>query len=631
MHPIEILERYWKYTSFKPFQEDIINAVINKEDTFALLPTGGGKSLCYQIPALYFEGLCVVVSPLIALMQNQVNELKRKGIKAIALTSGMSFKDLDMALDNAIYGKYKFLYLSPERLEQHLVKERIQQMKISLIAVDEAHCISQWGYDFRPAYLNIAKLRDWHPTASCIALTATAKSDIIADITTKLDFIAPMLFQGSFKRDNIGLSVINAEDKWYHLTKFLNASLSSSIVYVRTRKASKELSKQLSESGFSSSFFHGGLSNEEKTNRLNDWVSNRTAIMVATTAFGMGINKQDVDTVIHYNLPESLESYYQEVGRAGRNGLPARAILLHKPIDKELLHKQFIGNLPSIEDVKFIYKKLCNFFQIAYGEKVETSFQFNFKTFCHTYQLRGKLTYNCLEILDRNGIIDLNQKFNFNTHIQFITDNHSLFTYLERHNDLALVVKTFLRTYGGIFDYDTKVNLDVIIKKLRISEKHLIATLKQLEKDQIISLKLANNDSEITFLKPREDDLTINPFASIINHQTQIKKDQVASVIGYVENTSKCRQIQVLNYFGEETSANCGICSVCDKKESSLGSTATLNTLILDAIRSKSLSSRELSASLDFNTKDVLKSLQELLEDDKITITKSNKYKCKTQ
>ncbi|WP_115463140.1 RecQ family ATP-dependent DNA helicase [Winogradskyella aurantiaca] len=631
MHPIEILERYWNYTSFKPFQEDIINAVIKKEDTFALLPTGGGKSLCYQIPALHFDGLCIVVSPLIALMQNQVNDLKRKGIKAIALTSGMSFKDLDMALDNAIYGKYKFLYLSPERLDQHLVKERIQQMKVSLIAVDEAHCISQWGYDFRPAYLNIAKLRNWHPTATCIALTATAKSEIITDIMTRLDFISPKVFQGSFKRDNIALLVTKTEDKWYHLSQFLDASLGSSIVYVRTRKASKELSKQLNEAGYLSSFFHGGLSNEEKTNRLNDWISNRTATMVATTAFGMGINKQDVDTVIHYNLPESLESYYQEVGRAGRNGLPARAILLHKPIDKELLHKQFIGNLPSIEDVKFLYKKLCNFFQIAYGERVETAFQFNFKTFCATYKLRGKLTYNCLEILDRNGIIDLDQKFNFNTQIQFITNNHSLFTYLERHNDLALIVKTLLRTYGGIFDYDTKVNLDLIIKKLRISEKHLISTLKQLEKDQVISLKLANNDSEITFLKPREDDLTINPFASFINNQAQIKKDQVASVIRYVENTSKCRQIQVLTYFGEEINANCGICSVCEKKETPLATNTALNALILDTIRFKSLSSRELSASLDFNTEDILKALQELLEDDKITITKSNKYKCKTR
>jgi ATP-dependent DNA helicase RecQ len=629
MHPIEILERYWNFTSFKPLQEAIIEAVINKEDTFALLPTGGGKSICYQLPGLYFDDLCIVVSPLIALMHNQVAELKKRGIKAMALTSGMSKNDLDIALDNAVYGKYKFLYLSPERLEQQLVRERIQRMKVSLIAVDEAHCISQWGYDFRPAYLNIAQLREWHPTAGCIALTATAKPEIIDDIMKSLEFINPSVFKGSFKRENIALSVIKTEDKWYELSRLLDMSLGSSIVYVRTRKASTELSTQLNAAGYSSSYFHGGLNSEEKTSRLNDWLNNRTAIMVATTAFGMGIDKQNVDTVIHYNLPESLESYYQEVGRAGRNGLPARAALIHKPIDKELLYKQFIANLPSIEDLKFIYKKLCNYFQIAYGEKTENLFQFNFKNFCDSYKLNAQLTYNCLETLDRNSIIHLNQQFSFKTSIQFIVSNHDLFDYLRKHPELDTITKTLLRTYGGIFDHETKVKLSSISKKLRLSEQNIVKCLEQLEKDGIISLKLANSDAEISFIRPREDDQTINSFAPIIKQQIQLKKDQVASVMTFIENEVLCRQLQVLRYFGEKADVACGICSVCTETDKSRYSVKGLTQSILEVLQNKSLSSRELCEQLDFGTQEILESIKLLLENEQIIITKSNKYQCK--
>jgi len=629
MHPIEILERYWNFTSFKPLQEAIIEAVINKEDTFALLPTGGGKSICYQVPGLYFDDLCIVISPLIALMQNQVADLKKKGIKAMALTSGMSRRDLDIALDNAVYGKYKFLYLSPERLEQHLVRERIQRMKISLIAVDEAHCISQWGYDFRPAYLNISKLREWHPTAVCIALTATAKPEIIEDIMSSLDFIEPKVFKGSFRRENIALSVIKTEDKWYEISRLLDASLGSSIVYVRTRKAATELSSQLNAAGYSSSFFHGGLNSDEKTKRLNDWLANRTAIMVATTAFGMGIDKQNVDSVVHYNLPESLESYYQEVGRAGRNGLPARAALIHKPIDKELLYKQFIGNLPTIEDLKFVYKKLCNYFQIAYGEKTDVIFQFNFKDFCNSYGLNTQVTYNCLEALDRNSIIHLNQQFSFKTTVQFLIGNNRLFDYLRTHKDLDLVTKILLRTYGGIFDHETSIKLEYMSRKLRLSEQQIIKYLEHLEQDGIISLKLANSDAEISFLRPREDDQTINSFAPVIKRQTQLKKDQVASVIHFIENDSLCRQVQILRYFGEKAKDPCGICSVCTQSPKGKKPIKDINRLLLEALKNKSLSSRELCEQLNFDADDILESIKSLLEKELITITKSNKYQCK--
>ena len=317
-HPIDILERYWNHTSFRPLQEDIITAVLNNEDTFALLPTGGGKSICFQIPALIKEGICIVVSPLIALMKDQVQHLNDKGIKAIAIPSGIPFQELDTLLDNCIYGNYKFLYLSPERLQQTIVQERIQQMNVNLIAVDEAHCISQWGNDFRPAYKQITVLRQLHPSVNIIALTATAKPNVVKDIIDELDFISPKVFQASFARPNIAYLVVNAEDKFYKIEQILKKYPGTSIIYVRTRKATIEIHQFLKSKGFTSAFYHGGITNKEKQTHLQQWTSGEAQIMVATTAFGMGIDKADVKTIIHIDLPESLESYYQEAGRAGR-------------------------------------------------------------------------------------------------------------------------------------------------------------------------------------------------------------------------------------------------------------------------------------------------------------------------
>jgi ATP-dependent DNA helicase RecQ len=628
MHPIEVLERYWNHTSFRPLQEDIIASVLNNEDTFALLPTGGGKSICFQIPALIKDGICIVVSPLVALMKDQVNQLKQRDIKAIALTSGLSYSDLDTQLDNCIYGNYKFLYLSPERLQQPIVQERIQQMNVNLIAVDEAHCISQWGNDFRPAYKNIFTLRELHPHVNCIALTATAKADVIKDTISSLDFLDAKIYKASFKRSNIVYNVIHTDDKNYQLNQLLNKHKRSSIIYVRNRKATIYLSNYLEAKGFSTTFYHGGITNKEKTERLQLWTSNQKRIMIATTAFGMGIDKPDVETVIHYNLPESLESYYQEAGRAGRDGNTAFAIILKKHVDQDHLKGQFLSTMPSIDFIKHVYNKLCNYFQIPYGEGEQTIHQLNFKDFCNTYNLKSGLTYNTLRILDRTSIIALNQQFNYKTKVQFLVSNPVLFQYLETHKAQNLVVKSLLRTYGGIFDFPTKINLDIIAAKANCPEKQLIAILKDLEQHDIISFDIANTDSEITFIKPREDDKTINPIIKIVTQQQKLKHQQVHAVIDYINNNSDCRSTQLLKYFGEITKEDCGMCSVCMTKKGNTShyTDENISKSILKELHKQDLSSRQLLTLLPYTEKEILNTIMHLMEYNKIKITNTNKY-----
>lgn len=627
MHPIEVLERYWNYTSFRPLQEDIITSVLENEDTFALLPTGGGKSICFQIPALIKNGICIVVTPLIALMKDQVKSLKQKGIKAIAINSGISYSDLDTQLDNCIYGNYKFLYLSPERLQQPLVIERIQQMKVNLIAIDEAHCISQWGNDFRPAYKNISTIRQIHPHVNCIALTATAKQNVIDDVIENLDFVSPKIFKGSFERFNISYRVIHTDDKLFQLTQTLNSFTGSSIIYVRSRKASEEIHNYLESKNFTSAYYHGGLTTKEKQIRLDQWLNDQKRIMLATTAFGMGIDKANVKTVIHFNLPESIESYYQEAGRAGRNGEEAFAIVLKQHIDQDRLRQQFLGALPSVDYVKRVYMKLCSYFQIAYGEGENTTHQLAFTTFCSTYNLSPNLTYNALTILDRNSVILLEQHFNFRTKIQFLTSNSALFQYLEKNLNLNILVRVLLRTYGGIFDFETKVNLDLIIEKSNLEEKIVIYQLHQLEKDSIISLHIANTDSEITFIKPREDDITINPIAKIIRQQHQLKYSQVDAVIEYINNEQTCKNKLLLSYFGEKSNKDCGKCSTCiENKKINTVLDKDLSKDILQALQSEDLSSRQLLQTVHCSEKVLLKVLTELLESKLIYITNKNTY-----
>ena len=627
-HPINILERYWNFTEFKPTQEAIINAVIEGEDTFALLPTGGGKSLCFQIPALAKKGICIVISPLIALMKDQVQALNDNGIKAMALTSGISYSRLDTLLDNCIYGNYKFLYLSPERLQQELVQDRIRQMNVNLIAVDEAHCISQWGNDFRPAYKNITILRQLQPTVNVIALTASAKPEVVNDIVKELDFIKPKIFKQSFYRPNLAYMVFHEDDKYYKIETILKKHKASSIIYVRNRKLTLEVSSFLESKKISATYYHGGLANNEKDTNMTQWLNNQKQVMVATNAFGMGIDKPDVKTVIHLNLPESIESYFQEAGRAGRNGEKAFAVILKNNSDEVLVKNQFLNVLPTVDLVKQVYRKLCNYFQISYGEGEYQNFDFDFNTFCKTYAFNSILCYNALLILDRNSVISLSKQFKNNITVQFITSSPAIFNYLERHQDYNLIVKSILRMYGGIFDHETKINTFKIAEKASVTESVLINMLQQLESEDIITLNLAKTDAQITFIEPREDDKTINRIAFIIEQQNKLKQQQVKAMLNYVENDSVCKSIQLLSYFGETDINPCGICSVCVKtKTEKPEDLKSLKNRIIELLENGDKSSRQIIVALNASEDQTKKVLKLLLEHNIVTITQTNTYK----
>lgn len=628
-HPINILERYWNFTEFKPLQEEIINAVIEGEDTFALLPTGGGKSLCFQIPSLAKEGICIVISPLIALMKDQVQKLQEQGIKAMALTSGIPPQQLDTLLDNCIYGNYKFLYLSPERLQQELVQERIRQMNVNLIAVDEAHCISHWGNDFRPAYKNITLLRQLQPGVNVVALTASATPKVVQDIIKELDFIQPKIFKQSFSRPNLGYLVLHEDDKYYRIESILKKYTASSIIYVRNRKLTLQISSFLESKGITATYYHGGLSNTEKDKSMQQWIHDNKQVMVATNAFGMGIDKPDVKTIIHFNLPESLESYFQEAGRAGRNGEKAFAVILKNNSDEVLIKNQFLSVLPTVDFIKQVYRKLCNYFQISFGEGEFTTHDFDFNTFCKVYEFNTVLCYNALLLLDRTSIISLSRQFHNQVSLQVIASNQVVFRYLETHKDFEIIVKSILRMYGGVFEHNTKINLVKISEKASVAEPVLISALKQLEKDEIITLNLAKTDAQVTFIQPREDDKTINRIANVIEQQNDLKQVQVQAVLDYIKNESLCKSMQLLSYFGETNISPCGICSVCTKTKKPTRSQdlKVLRNQIIELLENGDISSRVMITELNCSENDLKKVLQLLLEHQIISITKTNTYK----
>jgi ATP-dependent DNA helicase RecQ len=625
----EILLKYWKHDSFRPLQKEIIDSVLDGRDTFALLPTGGGKSICFQVPAMMQEGICLVVSPLVALMKDQVANLQKREIKAIALTGGIHTEEIIDLLDNCQYGNYKFLYLSPERLQSDWILERIKNLPINLIAIDEAHCVSQWGHDFRPAYLKISELKKFFPKIPFLALTATATPRVIEDIKTELGLKDPILFQQSFERKNIAYMVFEVEDKLYRVEQVLKKNPQPSIIYVRNRKSCLNMSTQLQSLGFSATYYHGGLTSREKDKNMQLWMSEKAQVIVATNAFGMGIDKDNVKTVIHTQLPENLENYYQESGRAGRNGEKAFSVVLTNSSDSNQSEQQFLSILPDKKFLNLMYVKLCNYFQIAYGEGLDDSFAFKLNHFCQKYDFPTLKTYNALQFLNQQGIITMSQEFSEKITMQFLIESKEVIRYMSLNSNDEEIILAILRTYPGIYEMKTPFNISLIAKKSNHTEAEVAAVLEKLKNKDIIEYKSKDNDATILFNEVREDNLTINRVSKYLEKQNQLKKDQLLSVLHYIKDNKTCKNRLILDYFGEETTENCGVCSYCITQKGKITEADSIADKILHLLKSAALTSREIQTKIKLDANDVLLALQELLENNYITIQANNKYTLK--
>ena len=626
---LEILQQYWKHDSFREPQEEIINSVLDGKDTFALMPTGGGKSICFQVPAMMQEGICLVISPLIALMRDQVENLQKKGIKAIALTGGIYHDEIIDLLDNCQFGNYNFLYLSPERLQNDWILERIKNLPINLIAIDEAHCVSQWGHDFRPAYLKIVQLKEYFPKVPFLALTASATLRVKEDIITQLKLTSPQVFSKSFYRANIAYMVFETEDKGYLLQQILKKNPQPSIIYVTNRKSCLETVHQLESHGFTATYYHGGLSSKEKEKHMKLWMEEKVQVIVATNAFGMGIDKANVKTIIHLHLPQNLENYYQEAGRAGRDGEKAFAVLLNNPSDVLHAEAQFLSVLPDKAFLNLVFVKLCSFFQIAYGEGIDEQFSFNLNQFCAKYNFPILKTYNALQFLDRQGVINLSQEFSEKVSIQFIIPSKEVIRYMSLNPTHEEIILTILRTYPGIYDMQTAFNPTLIAKKSNSTEKEVLSLLHKLNEKQVIDLIAKNNDATITFNEVREDERTINRVSKHLEAQNKLKTEQLQAVLYYSKETKTCKQKLLMQYFGETITADCGVCSYCISKNKKKQNPETISEKIIALLKMQDFNSRDIQKLTKLSKDDVIFALQELLEKETISIKSNNLYSLK--
>ena len=562
MTPQEALKKYWGFDEFRPLQADIIESVLQGRDTLALLPTGGGKSICFQVPALCQEGICIVVSPLIALMKDQVQNLQKRGILAAAIYSGLSAKDIDRILDNAAYGGYKFLYLSPERLTTELVKVRIQKMNVNLLAIDEAHCISQWGYDFRPPYLQIADLRLLIPNTPIMALTATATKEVVIDIQERLAFKEKNVFQKSFVRSNIAYVVVTENDKMRKAVDILKKVPGSGVVYVRNRKKTKDLAYLLKQNGISADFYHAGLTNDERNERQEAWIANKTRIIVSTNAFGMGIDKPDVRTVIHIDLPDNLEAYFQEAGRGGRDEKKAYAILLYNNEDRNMLEYSYQISFPDWEEVRRTYQALGNFLQLAIGSGEGESYDFDLSLFCERYKLSQLQTVSCLRLLEQAAWITLSDAVFIPSQLQILINKEQLYDYQLKNKRFENVIKAILRGYHGAFDSLIHIQERQLAEFLKISRMDLTKALNAMHSEGIIAYQPQKDMPQLTMLKGSVELSTLAFDQKLFNFRKNRFHERIQKAIAYAEN-AVCRSQQLIEYFGETDTTECGVCDVC--------------------------------------------------------------------
>ncbi len=591
----QVLKHYWNHDAFRPMQEEIITSVLLGNDTLALLPTGGGKSVCFQVPAMAKEGICIVVSPLIALMKDQVENLQAKGIEAVFVVSGMSKREIDIALDNCIYNPVKFLYLSPERLMSDLVRERIKYMHVNLIAVDEAHCISQWGYDFRPPYLHIADLREIHPDVPVLALTATATAEVREDIQQKLKFKQPNVFQKSFERKSISYVVQNEENKLRKLLDIAKGVKGSGIVYVRSRKDAAEIAKFYNDNCVKADYYHAGLEAGLRSQKQDNWKNNRNRIIVATNAFGMGIDKPDVRFVIHKDPPESLEAYYQEAGRGGRDEQKAYAVLLCNQADRYKQEKKFELSFPTVAEIKQVYHYLANYYQLAYEAGEGLSFDLDLGDFCSRFKLDIIKTLNALKFLEQDEYLSFNESVFLPSRFRFEVANEELYNFQIQNPGWDPFIKTILRSYGGSFENYVRLREFDLARRTNMSVQQVIDGLKQLQEFKILNYQQQTDHPQVTYLKPRQQANALYINKKAIDERKATARKKMEAVFAYATH-KKCRSQMLLAYFDELNADKCGICDVCLDEKRQKNASEIFDDITLEVIQLLSTTSMDLGS-----------------------------------
>ena len=614
-----VLKKYWGYDSFRPLQEEIIDSVYRGKDTLALMPTGGGKSITFQVPALAKSGICIVVTPLIALMKDQVDNLRSKNVLATAVYSGMSNEKIKTELENCVFGDYKFLYVSPERLETDLFIRCVRQMNVNLIAVDEAHCISQWGYDFRPSYLKIAELRKY-VSAPVLALTATAKEDVVDDIQLQLQFSEKNVLKKSFERKNLRYLVRKTDDKLAYCFRILNNTNGTAIVYVRSRKKTKEISDILSNEGISAEGYNAGLSPEEKEARQNRWKTGETRVMVATNAFGMGIDKADVRVVVHLDLPESVEAYFQEAGRAGRDVKESFAVLLYNSKDEATVKRHLTMSFPEEEYIKKVYSKICYQYEIGVGEGEGMSFQFDILDFCRRYKLSIEMVESSLEILKLENYISITEPESLRSRLMFTMSRDELYrnSFTDR-DDLQEVLEYLMRNFTGIFTNYAYINEESIARSLCMSKRDLCGKLIALSHEGVITYIPAGKLPIITFIAPREDERRLYISKASYGDRLERATYRAMSMIEYASQTDTCRSKWLLGFFGEDNACDCGMCDVCmNAKNGASPSRKALADAILKALEAGELSINDIAQIGEEGAKANMLELRRLVESGKV-------------
>ena len=618
-----ILKQYWGYDRFRGIQEDIIDSISKNKDTLGLMPTGGGKSITFQVPALAKEGMCLVITPLIALMKDQVQNLKKRGIKALAIYSGMSRQDIIITLENCIFGNYKFLYISPERLDTELFRTKLQKMHISMITVDESHCISQWGYDFRPAYLKIAEIRELLPDVPVLALTATATPEVVKDIQARLHFRHKNVFRMSFERNNLAYIVRKTENKTAELLHILRSMPGSAIIYARNRRRTKEITELLNNEHITADFYHAGLDDATKDIRQHRWQSGESRVMVATNAFGMGIDKPDVRIVIHMDLPDSIEAYFQEAGRAGRDGQKAYAVILYAKSDKTTLHKRIPDTFPEKEYIRDVYEHLQYYYQMAMGDGLDCVREFNIEDFCRKFKYFPVPVDSALRILTQAGYLEYTAEQDSTSRILFTIRRDELYRLREMGEDMDRLIQAVLRSYTGVFTDYTYINEASLAICTGLTRRQIYEMLVHLAKLRIVSYIPHKKTPYIIYTRERVEAQRIHISPEVYEHRKARYETRINAMLDYVTNDTVCRSRMLLDYFGERNEHNCGQCDTCISLRSKPGASEqpdrkTLCAKVCGILSRESLTPAGLLKQLPMDKELLTEILHRLLDEGKI-------------